>query len=186
MVSIMALWAPILLAAVLVFVVSSIVHMVLPYHRTDYRKLPAQDEVMEALRRFNLPPGEYMVPKPDGMADMKTPAFQEKLKKGPVAMLTVMPSGAFGMGKNLVQWFLYSVLVAIFAAYVAGRAVGPGAEYLRVFRFAGTTAIAAYALGQIPGSIWMGRSWSTTLKGIFDGVLYGLVTAGCFGWLWPR
>jgi len=186
MVSVMALWAPILLAAVLVFVVSSIVHMVLPYHRTDYRKLPSQDEIGDALRRFNIPPGEYMLPKPDNMAEMRTPAFMEKLKKGPVAMVTVMPSGAFNMGKNLTQWFLYSLLVGVFAAYVAGRALGPGAEYLRVFRFAGTTAVTAYAVGLIPNSIWLGRSWGTTAKSMFDGVLYGLVTAGCFGWLWPR
>ena len=186
MVSVMALWAPILLAAVLVFVVSSIVHMVLPYHRSDYRQLPSEDQVLEALRRFNIPPGDYMMPKPASMAEMKTPAFEEKYKKGPVAMLTVMPPGPFNMGRNLIQWFLFSVVVGIFAAYVSGRALGPGAPYLHVFRFAGTTAFLGYSLATINNSIWGGRSWSTTLKQVFDGLLYGLVTAGCFGWLWPR
>ncbi len=38
MVSLMSLWIPILVSAVIVFVLSSIIHMVLPYHRTDLRK----------------------------------------------------------------------------------------------------------------------------------------------------
>ena len=45
MVSISALWLPILLSAVIVFVASSIIHMVLPVHRGDYRKLPEEDRV---------------------------------------------------------------------------------------------------------------------------------------------
>jgi len=34
-------------------------------------------------------------------------------------------------------------------------------------------------------SIWYRRSWSTTLKATLDGVIYGLLTGGAFGWLWP-
>lgn len=49
LISVAALWMPILLSAVFVFVASSILHMVLPYHRSAFGKLPAEDEVRDAL-----------------------------------------------------------------------------------------------------------------------------------------
>jgi hypothetical protein len=73
----------------------------------------------------------------------------------------------------------------VFAAYVAGRALGPGAEYLRVFQLAGVTAFAAYSLALLQQSIWFKKQWSTTLKSMADGLLYGLLTAGVMGWMWP-
>ncbi len=185
MVSIMSLWLPILLSAVIVFVVSSIIHMVLPYHRTDFGKIPAEDDVMDALRKFNIPPGEYVIPCAGSPKEMGTPEFIEKSKKGPVAFLTVMQSGPPSMGMSLVLWFIYSVVVGIFAAYIASRALEPGAHYLGVFRFAGAAAFAGYALALWQNSIWYKRAWSTTLKSTFDGLVYALLTAGTFGWLWP-
>ncbi len=186
MVPITSLWVPILLSAVIVFVVSWLVHMVLPYHRTDFRKVAAEDEVLEALRKFNIPPGDYCIPLPEGPAGMKKPEFLDKLKKGPHVLMTLSPGGTPAMGKYLFQWFIYCLLIGIFAAYITGRALGPGAPYLAAFRFAGTTAFAGYSLALIQNSIWMRRAWSTTLKSVFDGLIYGLMTAGTFGWLWPR
>jgi hypothetical protein len=109
-----------------------------------------------------------------------------KLNEGPVMVMTVMPNGPMAMGANLTQWFLYSLVVSLFAAYVAGRALGPDAHYLAVFRFAGVTAFCSYALGLWPMSIWYKRSWWVSLKSTIDGLVYGLLTAGVFGWLWPR
>jgi hypothetical protein len=180
------LWVPILLAAVIVFVASSIIHMVLPYHRSDYGKVPSEDQVMEALRRFNIPPGDYMMPRASSSKEMSDPGFLDKMKKGPVAVMTVMPSGPPWLGRSLAQWFVYCIVVSIFAAYIASRALAPGATYLDVFRFAGTTAFTGYALAQWQNSIWYRRKWSTTIKVSFDGLVYGLLTAGTFGWLWPR
>lgn len=177
---------PILLSAVFVFIVSSVIHMMLPWHKSDYAKMPNEDKVMDALRPFSIPPGDYMLPRPESMQDMRTPAFLEKMKKGPVVMMTVMPSGQRGMGKNLAQWFIYSVVVGIFGAYVAGRALPPGSAYLPVFRFVGVTAFCCYAVALWQASIWYHRSWTTTIKVTIDGLLYALVTAGAFGWLWPR
>lgn len=186
MVPILSLWLPILASAALVFVVSSVIHMALGYHRDDYRALPAQDDVQEALRRFALPPGDYMLPRAADAKEMGAPGFVEKLKKGPVIVMTVIPNGPWAMGGQLLQWFLYAVLVGVFAAYVAGRAVGPGGDYLSVFRFAGVTAFCGYALALIQLSIWYRRAWRTTLVTMFDGLVYALLTAGIFGWLWPR
>lgn len=186
MVSLTSLWLPILLSAVIVFVTSSLIHMVLGYHKHDIRALPKEAEVMTALRAFNIPPGDYGMPKPASMKDIRTPEFEEKQKKGPVAWLTVLPAGDMNIGARMGQWFLYSVVISFFAAYVASRAVGPSADYLMVFRFVGTTAFMGYAMALPQHSIWYGRNWGTTLRLMFDGLLFASLTAGTFGWLWPR
>jgi hypothetical protein len=185
MVSVVSLWLPILLSAVIVFVASSIIHMVLTYHRTDFGKVPNEDQVMEALRQFDVPPGDYVIPYAGSMTAMKSPEFIEKTAKGPVAFITMIPSGPRSMGPQLVLWFIYSVIVGIFAGYVAGIVRGPGSEYLGVFRIVGTVAFVGYSLALLQNSIWYRRSWSATLKSVFDGLVYGLLTAGTFGWLWP-
>ena len=140
---------------------------------------------MLSLRTLNIPPGDYSMPWAGSMEAMKSPAYTEKLKAGPIVLMTVVRGGDWGMGRSLVLWFLYTLLVSLFAAYVAGRALGPDAEYLAVFRFAGTTAVAGYALALLQGSIWYRRSWRATGLSVFDGVVYALITAGVFGWLWP-
>ena len=186
MVGIAALWLPIVLSAVLVFIVSSIIHMALPWHKSDYPKLANEDQVLSALRGVDLPPGDYFVPKADSMEDMRSPAFKQKVDQGPVVLMTVMPRGMMRMGKTMSLWFVYILIVSFFGAYVAGRAVPAGADYLRVFRFAGVSTFLAYAGALWPQSIWYRRSWTTTIKMTIDGLIYGLVTAGTFGWLWPR
>ena len=185
MVSILALWLPILVAGVIVFVASSILHMALPYHRSDYAKLSHEDDVMEAMRKAGVQPGDYMMPHCSSHTDLKNPAILEKFQKGPVAAMTVMPSGSPTMGAQLALWFVYCVVVGIFAAYIAGRALEPGAHYLAVFRFAGATAFVGYSLALWQDSIWYRKKVSTTIKNTIDGLIYGLLTGGTFGWLWP-
>lgn len=186
MVSIVSLAIPILLSAVIVFVASSILHMVLPFHHGDLKKVPKEDEFLEAVRRLNLPAGDYASPHAASSADMKNPAFKERMRRGPLVLMTVAPGSSSGMGTSLVQWFLYCVLVSIFAAYITGRALGPGVDYLQVFRFAGATAFLGYSMALLQHSIWYRRNWGTTVKSMVDGLVYGLLTAGTFGWLWPR
>jgi hypothetical protein len=185
MVPVMSLWLPILLGAVLVFLASSIIHMALPWHKNDFGKVPDEDAVMAALRPFGIPPGEYVMPRPASGADMKTEEYQGKLKAGPVAFINVFPNQQIAMGSSLIQWFLYSVVVGALAAYVTGRAVGPGAAYLDVFRFVAISAFLGYSLALAQASIWYKRSWTVTLKSMIDGLIYALLTAGVFGWLWP-
>jgi hypothetical protein len=181
-----ALWLPILLSSVIVFVASSLIHMVLPWHKSDYPKLPNEDQVMNALRPFGIPPGDYVMPRPAGQQGMRSPEFIEKMKKGPVVMMTVLPNGPTGMAKNLTQWFVFCLVIGVFAAYVSGRALPPGSPYLAVFRFAGVAAFLGYAGALWPMSIWFRRAWMTTIKATIDGLIYALLTAGTFGWLWPR
>jgi hypothetical protein len=181
-----ALWLPILLSAIIVFVTSSIIHMVLPWHKSDYPKMPNEDKFADAVRPLAIPPGDYMVPRPASRDDMRSAEFAEKMKKGPVMMITVMRSGPISMGRNLSQWFVFCVIVSVFAAYVAGRALPHGAQYLSVFRFAGVAAFLSYSVALWPMSIWYQRAWSITIKSTIDGLIYALLTAGTFGWLWPR
>src|ERR1700693_5584023 len=115
-----ALWLPILLSSVIVFVASSIIHMVLPWHKSDYLKLPDEDRVREALRALAMPPGDYFIPRPASTRELKSPEFIEKMNRGPVMVLTVMPNGPISMGRNLVLWFVYCVVVGLLAAYISG------------------------------------------------------------------
>jgi hypothetical protein len=186
MVPVMSLWVPILGSAVLVFVASFIIHMVLPFHRKDLHKLPNEDEVQDGLRRFNIPPGDYALPCAGSPEGMKKPEFIEKMQKGPVVFMTISPGRSPSIAKNLVLWFLYSVLVSFFAAYITGRALPSGASYLAVFRFIGSTAFMGYSLALLQNSIWYNRNWGATLRSMLDGLIYGLLSAGMFGWLWPR
>lgn len=185
MVSLTALWLPIVLSAVIVFFASFVVHMVLTYHRSDYSKLAGEDDVLEAMRKAGVTPGSYYFPYAVTPKDMGTPEMKEKLDRGPVGFMTVMPNGPPVMAKNMAFWFGFCLLISIFAAYLAGRTLGAGSEYLAVFRVVGAVAFLGYAGAEISDSIWKSQSWATTAKNMFDGLVYGLLTAGTFAWLWP-
>lgn len=185
MVTLASLWLPILLSAVLVFVASSVLHMVLPYHKTDFGNTPNESAVMDVLR--SVPPGDYMMPRPSSTAEMKDPAFQEKMKRGPVVVLTVLPPwSTSSFPRSLAMWFVYAIVVSVFAAYIAGRALGPGTDYPQVFRFVGTTAFLGFGLALAQQSIWYAKKWSTTAKQMVDALIYAMLAAGVFGWLWPK
>lgn len=186
MVSLMTLWAPIVLSAVIVFIASSVMHTVLKYHQTDIRKLQDEDQVMAALRSAGAQRGIYVFPYCKGGKDMKSPEMIEKYKQGPVGFLTVFPNGPPAMPKFLISWFGYCLILSFFVAYLAAHTVAFGANYRAVFRVVGTAAFLAYGLGQLSNGIWKGQPWSATIKEVVDGLIYGLLTAGTFGWLWPR
>lgn len=187
MISLASLWLPILLAALAVFVASSVIHMFMPYHRNDVGGVPREDDFLAAIRPFDLASGDYMVPHAHGDHEvMKSPDFRAKVEEGPVLFMTVMPRGnPFGMGAQMAQWFTYCLVVVAFAAFVASSAVPAGGDYLTVFHFVGATAFAGFALGLPQRSIWYRLSWSTTAKSMFDGLVYAALAAGIFGWLWP-
>lgn len=186
MTALSSLILPILLSAVGVFLVSSVIHMVTGWHKNDYPKMPNEDQVRAALRPLAIPPGDYMVPRPDSSQEMRSPEFVEKVKQGPVLVVTVMPNAVLSMGTNLALWFVYSLIVSVFAAYMTGHALHPAAPWRAVFRFAGLTAFIGYAVALWQMSIWYRRSWATTFRATVDGVVYGIVTALVFVWLWPK
>jgi hypothetical protein len=160
MVPLASLWLPVLLSSVIVFFASFILHMALPWHKHDYARLPDEEKV-------------------------RAPEFAARVAEGPNIVMTVLPNGPWSMARNLGMWFIYLVVVAIFAGYVAGRALPPATHYLVVFRFVGTTAFAGFALALWQMSIWYRRSWGTTIRSTIDGLIYASLVAGTFGWLWP-
>jgi hypothetical protein len=185
MVPLSALLLPIFVAAVIVFVASSIMHMILPYHHSDCKQLPDEDKILGVMRTAGVKRGLYMFPF-CSHKNMKSPEIMEKFKQGPAGMMTVFPPGPPAMPKFLIQWFLYCIVVGIFVAYLTGRTVPPGTPYLRVHQIAGCAAFMAYGLGNLANGIWKAQPWSVVLKEVFDGLVYGALTGGTFGWLWPR
>ena len=186
MVSLSALWIPILVSAVAVFIASSIVHMVLPHHRSDFKAVSREDDFLEAIRQFNISPGDYVAPRPSSQSGMSNPQFLEKVKRGPRVMMTVVAGGSPAMGKSLALWFLYLVVVSIFAADLGADALPRGSGVEDVCFFVGTAAFMGYALALLHAPIWYGTKWSTTLKSVADGFVYALITGQTFGWLWPK
>lgn len=186
MVSLLSLWLPIVLSAVIVFVISSFIHMVLPYHKGDLRKLEKEDEVMAALRPFAIPPGDYAIPCAGSMAEAGSPEFAGKLKAGPVVFATVARNRTASMALSMSLWFLYALAVSVITAYVVGGTLPPGTRFLTVFRFSGCVAFAGFSLALLQQSIWYQRNWWTTVKAMFDGLIYGLLTGAVLGWLWPH
>ncbi len=185
MVPLASLWLPIVLSAVIVFVASSIMHMLLKYHQGDYRKLPEEENVRAALRTAGVTRGLYMFPfcKHE---EMKSPEMAEKWKQGPNGILNIMAPGMPQMPKFLGQWFGYCLLLNFFVAYLAAHTMEAGTPYLQVFRVVGTAGFIGYGLGIISNGIWKGVPWSMVIKEVIDGLVYGLLTAGTFGWLWPK
>lgn len=179
------LWLPIVVSAVLVFITSSIFHMALPIHKSDYRKVGDEAAFLAAVRAAGVGPGHYMFPMCSSMKDMNSPEMAEKYRQGPVGFMTILPSGPVALGKSLATWFIFCLIVGVFTAYVTGLALAPGAEYLMVFRIGGAVATLGYALTHFVDSVWKGMAWSITSKFIGEGIVYGLLTAGVFAWLWP-
>jgi len=104
----------------------------------------------------------------------------------PAALLLVRNPGKFAMGKSLGSWFAYALVIAIFVAYLTGHTRGVGSHYLEVFRVAGAAAFLAFGFRGIPDAVWYGKPWVVAFKEMIDGLIYALLIAGTFGWLWPR
>ena len=186
MITLAQLWLAILGSAVAVFVLSSLVHMVLKWHNSDYRPLANEDEVRAAVQKTNPGPGQYVLPHCADMKRMQTPEFQQKFIDGPVGMLTLRARGAPNMGSMLGLWFLYTLGVSIFAGYLASRTLPPGAPVAAVLRLVATVAFLAYAGGAIPNGIWMGKPWRSVCKELLDGLIYAVASGIVFGCLWPH
>ena len=182
-VALTSLWLPILLSAIAVFIASSLVWMVLQYHNSDWHPLPDEEAIRRALK--GVPHGEYTVPYAASNKARQDSAWQQKVKEGPTVMMTVFPSGSMSMGRQFVQWFTYCLIISLLVAYVASRTLAPGSEYMEVFCVVGMVAVLAYSGSVASRSIWFGHGWGRTAKDILDGLIYGLVTAGMFGWRWP-
>jgi hypothetical protein len=184
--ALLSLWLPILLSAVVVFVISSLIHMVVKWHASDYNTLPNEDAVRDAIRAGNPAPGRYVMPFCKDMKDMAGETMKKKYEEGPVGHLTLMPNGPHNMGKYLGLWFLWSLAVAIVAAFIVSQIFGLDPERARaVAKLVGAVSFIAHGFGTVTESIWMGRPWSSSAKHLLDAALYGLGSGLVFFYLWP-
>ena len=184
-ISILQLWLPIVLGTLLAWIASALIHMALKYHNSDYKELANEDDVMKAISDGSPSLGVHAIPFCVDLSKMKESAMQEKFNRGPVGFVTVMPSGMPQMGKPIIQQILYFLVGCFLIAYCATLALAPGADYLSVFRFVAAIGFLTFGWGQIPFAIWYGHLWSTSFKYLLDALIYGLIVAGCFAWLWP-
>ena len=186
MTSLSALWLPILLSAVFVFIASSVLHMATPWHKNDYRSVPQEEQLTTSLRPLAIPPGDYMVPRPKSMEQMRSPEFAERMRQGPVIVMTVMPNGMTPMGGLLAKWFVYLLVVSFIAGGLASHVLPPAADFHVVLHTTGLAAFLGFALALWQAAIWYRRSLGTTVRSTIDGLIYGLITGATFAWLWPR
>lgn len=186
MVSIAELWLPLLIAAVAVFIASSLIHMVFKWHNNEYFKLANEDEVRAAIRKGGAGPGQYVVPHCMDMKEFQSPEMLKKMEEGPVGFITLRPTGAPKMGGNLAQWFGLNLLVACIAAHLAGEALPRGAEIHHVFHMTALITFIAYAGGAISDGIWRGEPWRSVAKNLLDALIYAIVSGFTFAWLWPH
>ena len=182
-VSLADLWLPILLSGIAIFILSSLIWTVVQYHNADWRPLPDEEAARAALK--GLPVGQYSLPHAADNAARSDEAWQARYREGPVAMLTVMPHGELSMGRQMVRWFAYCLVISMFVAYVAGSTLAAGTSYLKVFQVTSTTTLLAYGGASGINLIWFGHTAARTARDLLDALVYGLVTAGIFGWLWP-
>lgn len=180
-----SLWLPVVVSAVAVWLVSAVLHMVLKYHRADYKQLSSEEAVGQALRAATSGPGVYITPHCPDMSLLKDPAFRKRYEDGPVALIHVLRSGVPNMGKSLGQWFAFCLLVSFVTSYVARHSLDPGAVGIEVMRLTGTVAFIGYAFGYFQDSIWHGIPWANSLRAILDAAVYAVVTGLVFRFLWP-
>lgn len=185
MISLMSLWLPMLLSAVCVQILSTIAWVFSPHHKSDFAKLPDEDGFLQAVRSQSLSPAQYVFPYAMERADQQNPQVIEKFTQGPVGLLTVFPAGLPNIGPKAGLSFVFYAFVSLAAGYLASRTLAPSAEYLSVFRVTGTVAFMSYVGATFPEAIWFGTPWKRVWKTVGDGLIYSLVTAGVFGWLWP-
>jgi hypothetical protein len=181
-----SLLLPIVVSAVAVFVLSTIIHMAMPWHKTDYANVPDEAAATTAIQSLNLAPDDYAVPNPRLPGGGKNPDFIANFERGPTFHMTLIPPGGMNMGKLMGTWFGFMLLISVIAGCVTGSIVAPGGNTHAVFHFSAIIAACSYGFGTWPLSIWYHRKWSTAFKETFDAVLYGLATGAVFMWMWPR
>ena len=188
MVSIPELWLPILVATVLVFVASNLVWMVLPHHKSDARRLP--DEAAALGRAGQAGPEAGPLPLPVGQLDGRDegPGLRREAEQG-------TGGAADGDPERPVQHG--SVARPVDRLPGRGRHLRRLRHGPRARRPAPTTSRSSASRApwpswptrgaQLPARHLVGQAAGRrAVKEILDGLLYGLLTAGAFGWLWPR
>jgi hypothetical protein len=175
-----ALWLPIIVSAVVLFLMSSVAWTMLPHHNRDYSGMPDEGAQMATLRIWNLAPGRYLIPYAGSHKNARSEDFQKKWKEGPNGSLTIF--APLNMGRNLGLTFLFFLTTSSVLAYLGWVALGTSAEFMHVFRVMGTAGVLTFTAASVPNDIWFRRPLLTNL---IDGIAYGVVCGLIFASLWP-
>jgi len=180
-ISVWSLWIPILVSGIALFFASWMAWMLLPHHKSEWKGLPNEQAVMDAMKSAGVGAGQYMFPFCAKNADWKSESFKARMKAGPNGHLVVWP-GPCNMSKNMFCTWLFFTVACFVIAYLTTLALKPGDDFMTVFRFVGTAGILTYGTANILNGIWFGRRM---IGDIADGIAYGLITGWIFAWLWP-
>jgi hypothetical protein len=179
--SVWSLWLPILISGFAIFLASCAAWMVLPHHKKEWIGLPNEDAMMRQIEGDNLPPGQYCFPYAANPEDCKTEAYKAKMQAGPRGTLTLWRDPP-NMAVNIICTLAFFLIANFTIGYLAGIALDPGEDFMKVFRFVGTAGILTYGTANILNGIWFGRKM---VADIIDGVAYGLITGAIFAAMWP-
>ena len=185
-VSVSELWLAILVAGLLCWVASALIHMLIKYHNADYKELTNEEAVSSTLADKPPAPALYTLPYCSDMKAMGEESMQKKFNDGPVAMITIMPNGMPPMGKLLSQQIVFFIFGSFLIGYLATISIAGNADFMMVFRQVFIASFLTYGWAQIPYSIWMGQPWSNCVRYLLDALIYAAVTAGTFSLLWPN
>jgi hypothetical protein len=183
-VSLVDLWLPILIAAVCVFFASSIIWMLLPYHKKDIQFLPNEQELTGKVSEMNITPGLYMFPNCQTSDEMRSDEFKQRFENGPWGIITVMGAKP-NFATNLLKTFIAYLVITIFVAYITAASIPAGAEYLAVFQIAGAAGVLGHCMGGLAGDFFLGKPTRFVFTGLIDGVIFALITAGVIASMWP-
>lgn len=177
-----ALWLPIVLSSIALFIASAVAWMFMPHHKGDYAKLSNEDQFMGQIREAKIPVGRYMFPNMGSHKNANDPEMKRKCSEGPVGTLTIL--GNVNMGANMACTFVFFLIASACLAYLLWLVIpGSDTSFFRLFRIAGTAGILTYTASAIPNDIWFKRP---TWTNVIDGIVYGLITGAIFAALWPR
>ncbi len=176
---------PILLATAGVFFASFLSWMILQLHRHDWRKLAKEDEFMDAVRKLDIPAGNYMFPGCDKPEEAKTEEHQKKWATGPCGTVTFYGPVNMGanMGRNLGLTFLYFGVVNFCLAYLATLGVARGADFMTVFRFVSTAGLMTFLAAIVPHAIWFG---SRIVGHVIESIAFAAISGAIFAAMWPK
>ena len=185
----MQLWLPIVLSAVILFIASSVIWMFAPHHKTEWKEPPQVDALRTFLRQSGITAGAFVFPHMTAADRADKAKAAEKMKQaeeGPAGVLFLRAPGPMGMGRMMVQQFVFFLVVAALIALLDVHMMDRGTVYLAVFKRDAIIAFLTFGLGTAPESIWFARPWKSFWLQAIDAAIYAGLLAGTFGWLWPR
>jgi hypothetical protein len=149
----------------------------LPFEGSVFRALPSEAAIVEALRASGVQAGIYVVPAPLGpgaAGAAETEAREEKLRRGPTAVVVYDPAGS---SPNRMFWPLArGVVFCLLASTFAALALFMARMQSWAARVAFVTGLGLFAWVLGPGAQWVWFNYPT------DYLLVSLADA-LAGWL---